>query len=392
MRNTYAFLLTSLLALHASAQRGIPPKDIVTTNINTKYAQHIDFSPDMVKNLKVPDGWEIKIAVSGLGKPRMLYSGKNGNLYVTRRDGGDILLLSHANTDGTFEDITTIVSDFKGVHGITMKDNFLYACNNKEVRRFPMLADGSVDVDKKETVIKDLPGGGQHPNRTLDFGPDGMLYISVGSVCNDCKDSDKEVASMLVVDPKTWKRTIYSSGLRNTIGFDWNPQTRELWGVDNGCDYKGDKWPPEELNQLKQGADYGFPLAYGKREIDKTREDPQGDTKENAVKGTEPSAMDFAAHSAPIAFRFFESGTFKGDALVCWHGSWNTGAPVGYKVERIIFRNGQPASGEDFVSGFLINGGKELFGRPAGLAITNEGTVYISDDANGIIYSIKPKK
>ncbi|WP_228012046.1 PQQ-dependent sugar dehydrogenase [Flavobacterium hungaricum] len=317
----------------------------------------------------------------------MLYIGKKGQLYVTRRDAGDVLMLTDTNKDGKFDDMTR-VADFPGVHGITSKDNYMYLCNNNKVLRYALNEDGTLGK-AADTLIKDLPSGGQHANRTMDFGPDGKLYISVGSVCNDCKESDKETATMLQVDPITWKRTLYASGLRNTIGFDWQPQTKEMWGVDNGGDAKGDEWPPEELNHIVLGGNYGFPFAYAKREVDQSREDPVGNTKEGWASKTQPSVLEFPAHSAPIAFAFFDNGKNKGDALVCWHGSWNRQNPSGYKVERIKFDSrGNPIGSEDFLAGFLI--GNERFGRPAGLAIGTDA-VYVSDDANGIIYALKQK-
>ena len=383
---TYLFLTISALT---HAQKGIPPKDVVNINSVTRYAQHVDFKPEMVSNLKVPAGWEVSVAASGLGKPRMLFQGKNGELYVTRRDAGDILLLKDTDNDGKYDEVKTAVADFKGVHGITIKEGWIYGCNNNELRRYKLKPDGMADGDSKQVLISDLPSGGQHSNRTIAFGSDNMLYITVGSVCNDCV-GDKETATILQVDPKTWKRSIYASGLRNTIGFDWQPQTGELWGVDNGSDFKGNEWPPEELNKLIKDADYGFPFAYGKREVDKTREDPVGHTKEEVAQASQPSVLEFPAHSAPIAFQFFGANTpYAGDALVCWHGSWNADKIVGYKVERIIFKNGQPTGSQDFLSGFLINGNKDRFGRPAGVTITPDGTVLVSDDANGIIYRVK---
>ena len=382
----------SLTAQNALAQRGIPPKDVTKSLSVTKYAQVMDFKPEMLKLLKVPQGWQVSVAASGLGKPRMLYTSPQGNVYVTRRDGGDVLLLQDRNGDSKFEDLVTVVSDFKGVHGITMKDNWMYLCNSNEVRRYPVKPDGTLDVALGETLIKDLPDGGQHPNRTMDFGPDGMLYISVGSLCNDCKESDKETAVMLQVDPKDWSRSIYASGLRNTIGFDWHPQTKELWGIDNGGDAKGSDWPPEEINQISKGADCGFPYAYGKQEVDKSREDPAGNTKEAVVKNTKPSVLEMTAHMAPIGFTFFRGAAnipqeWAGDGLVAWHGSWNAEKPVGFKVQRIHFENGKAVKAEDFLTGFLQ--GDSRFGRPAGITVTKNGTVYISDDAGGNIYAIK---
>ena len=373
------------------AQRGLPPRAKTGTVSYTNYPKQVDFLPKLVKYLKVPHGWKISIAAYGLGKPRMICSGINGQIYITRRDAGDVLLLTDNNGDYKFDDLVTVVSDFKGVNGIAAKDGWLYLCNNKELRRYPINSDGS--LGNMELLIKDLPDGGQHPNRTIAFGPDGMLYISIGSQCNDCMEDDKEVASILQIDPKTWTRRIYASGLRNTIGFDFHPLTGEMWGVDNGADSKGNKWPPEELNSIIDGGNYGFPFAYGNNKIDKRLEDPPGDTKKEWVKNALPSALDFRAHMAPIAFKFFTDSThfpsdYVGDALVAWHGSWNSKKAVGFKVQRIRFENGVPVRAENFLKGFLGPGGKAQMGRPAGIAITSNGLIYVSDDANGVIYAI----
>jgi glucose/arabinose dehydrogenase len=399
MRYRIIALLYLIVPIYLYGQRGLPPKAKTKSKLVTKYAQHLDFLPGMVKLLKVPAGWEVSIAAYGLGRPRMLYTGVNGELYVTRRDGGDVLMLKDSNGDNNFEELKTIAAQFKGVHGITIKNGWMYLCNNNELRRYRMKADGSLEKDW-QTLINDLPDGGQHPNRTIDFGPDGKLYISVGTLCNDCKESDNETAAILQIDTSTWKRTMYASGLRNTIGFDWHPQTGELWGMDNGGDGKGNKWPPEELNHIVKGGNYGYPFAYGKLEVDQSREDPAGDTKEEWVKNTLPSSLELTAHMAPIGFQFFKNDSnvpagYSGDGLVCWHGSWNRSKPKGFKVQRIHFENGEPKGTEDFLTGFLKPGflffkRKARFGRPAGITITPAGVVYISDDANGVIYAIKP--
>jgi len=380
-------LVTVFVLSPVSAQRGIPPGDITKVTHSTNYPEHLDFLPEMVNLLKVPEGWNVAIAASGLGKPRMLYHTPFG-MYVTRRDTGDVLLLKDINNDGKFEDAKTVVAEFKGVHGITMKDGSIYLCNNNELRRYKINADGT--LTNKEMLFNDMPSAGQHPNRTMDFGPDGKLYISIGTMCNDCKESDREAATIVQVDPITWKRTIFASGLRNNIGFDWHPQTNEMWGMDNGGDAKGDDWPPEELNNIKEGKNYGYPFAYAKKEVDQSREDPAGNSKEKWAENTEPSVMEFQAHMAPIGFQFFpKNSPYSGDALVNWHGSWNRSKPVGFKVQRVKFVNGQLQGAEDFLTGFLK--GKTRFGRPAGVAITSTGDVFISDDANGVIYSIKQK-
>jgi glucose/arabinose dehydrogenase len=382
----------------AIAQRGLPPRAKTRSPHVTKYAEHLDFLPPMVKLLNVPRGWEVHVAAFGLGRPRMLYSMPGGHLYVTRRDGGDVLMLTDKDGDNKFEDLVTVAADFRGVHGITVNDNWMYLCNNNELRRYKILPDGKLSKEW-ETLIDDLPSGGQHPNRTIDFGPDGMLYISVGTLCNDCKENDREVASILQVDPATWKRQPFATGLRNTIGFDWHPVTNELWGIDNGSDGKGNRWPPEEVNHIVQGGMYGYPFVYGKNEVDQSREDPAGDVKEEWAKNAMPSSLELPAHLAPIGFQFFGASSnipsdFSGDGLVCWHGSWNKSKPVGFKVQRIVFENGTPMGAEDFLTGFLKPGfpmfrRKARFGRPSGISITPEGVVYVSDDANGVIYAVK---
>ena len=400
MMRLFIILFLLLSYSYSFAQRGNPPKHTTKTRMVTKYPQHLDFLPKMVKLLRVPDGWEVSVAASGLGLPRMLYMGSKGELYVTRRDGGDVLMLKDVNGDGRFDDVVTVAADFKSVHGITIREGWMYLCSNNELRRYKINSDGTLEKTY-ETLINNLPDGGQHPNRTIEFGPDGMLYISVGTKCNDCKEADDETAAMLQVDPKTWQRSTFATGLRNTIGFDWNPVTKELWGIDNGGDGKGSKWPPEEVNHIIKNGNYGFPLVYGKRVVDQSREDPAGDTKEEFAKNTEPSVLELRAHMAPIAFHFFGNAAnipaeYAGDGLVCWHGSWNSKKPVGFKVQRIVFRNGQAVGAENFLSGFLKPGflffkRKMRFGRPAGLFISKEGVVYVSDDANGVIYAIKRK-
>jgi glucose/arabinose dehydrogenase len=387
-------LLCCILFTHYTviAQKGMPAKQIVTITHSTNFAQHVDFTPSMVNQLKVPAGWKVTVAATGLGKPRMLCFGPSGTLYVTRRDVGDVLMLKDTDGDNQFDDMQTVVSDFKGVHGIAVHDGWLYLCNNREVKKYKLNNDGTTAT--VETVINNLPDGGQHPNRTMAFGADGMLYLSVGSTCNDCSESNKENATLLRIDPVTWKRTIYARGLRNTIGFDWQPGTNMLYGMDNGADTKGDDFPPEELNKIEPDKNYGWPLVYSKQIPDETREDPPGATKAAFAKTTEPSVLDFPAHSAPIGFKFFGTdesipADYRGDALVCWHGSWNRKQPDGFKVQRINFENGKATGAVDFLSGFLSTDNRTRFGRPAGIAISPTGTVYISDDANGVIYCVK---
>lgn len=385
--------LTFLLAgaLLASAQKGLPSKVPTTVSVSTFYPQHMDFEQSMVASLRVPSGLSVKAVATGLGKPRMLALSDNGAIYVTRRDVGDVLMLSDIDGDGKFETMKAVWGNFMGVHAIAIKDGMMYLASDKELKRAKIAGDGSLT----DTVVlaTDLPEGSQHPNRVINFGPDGKLYMSVGSSCNDCGETNPEHATLLVMNADGTGRKVFARGLRNTIGFDWHPQTKEIWGIDNGTDWRSDDMPPEELNKITEGGDYGWPLVYAKQQVDNTREDPNGTTKEAYAKTTVPSVMEFPAHSAPIDFRFLTMAKslpkdWQDDALVCWHGSWNKKKPDGYKVQRIRFENGRPVGAEDFLAGFLNADGSSRFGRPAGLAVSKTGTVYISDDESGVIYAV----
>lgn len=226
----FSILIAFLISTLVVGQKGIPAHALTNASVNTNFPQHEDFKESMLSRLKVPAGFKVSIAATGLGKPRMMAIGANGALYITRRDAGDVLLLNDLDGDTEFEELKTIVTNFKGVHGITIHNGWLYLCATKKLARGKLNPDGT--VGPLDTLINDLPDGGQHDNRTIAFGPDGKLYITVGSSCNDCGETNPEHATMLVADADGKNRRIFARNLRNTLGFDWHPQTGELWGMD----------------------------------------------------------------------------------------------------------------------------------------------------------------
>lgn len=389
MKSQWVFTALLLCASTLLAQE--KDKKLVEQKIEsyTVRPEQRPFSEERMKQLKLLPGFQINAFAKELGNSRMLAVAEDGTVFVTRRDLGEVSALRDTNNDGVADSNEVVFKDLKGVHGITIHDGHIYLATVKELMRAP-LENGK--PGKLETLIKDLPDGGQHPNRTMAFAPDGALMLSIGSSCNACLETNPEHATILQVDSKSWQRKVFAKGLRNTIGFDWHPQTKAFWGWDHGSDGLGNDVPPEEFNALKQGGDYGWPFCFGKQVVDPIMKDPPNSTKGEHCAKSVASTLEYQAHSAPIAFTFYKGSQFpqefQDDGFVAMRGSWNRKPATGYKVVRVKFENGKPTGTEDFVSGFLLEDGKAHFGRLAGVAVAKDGSLLFSDDANGVVYRV----
>ena len=345
------------------------------------------------KQLKVPAGFTVTKFAENLNKPRILATGADGTIYATDRDKGTVTMLRDTNNDGK-ADQQQVVATKEKMHGIALHNGKAYLMTVNEVYSADIRSDGT--LGELKIIAKDFPDGGQHANRTIRFGPDGMLYISVGSTCNACEETSKESATLVQMKPDGSGRRVFAKGLRNTIGFAWHPQTKVLYGFDHGIDWLGDTTQKEELNKIEDGGDYGWPYVYEDGKANLADEPPKGMTWEAYVKKTKFPELTYDAHAAPMDLHFYNGSQFPkeytGDAFVALHGSWNRSEPAGYKVVRVRFENGKPKSTEDFVTGFLVNGNKEVFGRVVGLAQHKDGSLLVSDDENGIIYRVAYKK
>jgi glucose/arabinose dehydrogenase len=351
-------------------------------------------SEELINTLTVPDGFQIQVFASDLGNVRMMAMAADGTLYVTRPDSNDVIALADRNGDGRADGEPRVVaSDLTYVHGIALRDGRIYLATVHEIYEGRIVADGSIaDLN---AVIDDLPGGGQHPRRTIRFGPDGRLYLQIGSTCNDCLETEEANAAISVIEPDDWSRRVFALGLRNTLGFDWHPESGQMWGVDHGSDWRGDDLPPDELNRLADGRHYGWPFCWGDRRPDwlTYAMPPDGTPKEQfCQEQTEAPALGLAAHSAGIDLVFYDGEQFpadyRGDAFIAQRGSWNRETPVGYGVVRVNFEAGEPRQVEDFLFRFLTNDRKATFGRVAGLAVANDGSLLVSEDMNGVIYRV----
>jgi len=224
-----AIAAATLLAMNAPslAQQGDGTEVQITTNVFKP--NKVSPTSDRIASLKAPHGFTVAPFAQGLGNSRIIAVSDQGFVYVSRREEGDVLLLKDEDGDGKADAAPIKVAARAQTHGLAIKDDQLYLATVKEVFVADIQEDGS--LGELKLIIGDLPDAGQHPNRTIAFGPDGMLYISVGSTCNACNESNAENATILRASPDGKSRVIFSSGLRNTIGFDWHPQTGELWAL-----------------------------------------------------------------------------------------------------------------------------------------------------------------
>ncbi|RWO20142.1 MAG: sorbosone dehydrogenase family protein [Mesorhizobium sp.] len=381
-----AVLLLSIALVPASAsaqQEGVLHK--VDTNVFRP--AHQPFSEDIVRRLKVPEGFEVSVFARDLGNARMMAVAEDGTVYVTRPNEKDVIALSEGASEPR-----VLVANLDGIHGIAIREGRIFLATIHDVIAADLKEDGT--IGELATIIDDLPDGGQHGRRTLGFAPDGGLHINVGSSCDACFESTEEKAANLRLDIKDKTRTVFAHGLRNMLGFDWHPETDVMWGVDHGVDHLGDDLPGEELNKIEQGAHYGWPLCYGDRQPDWVSFTmPESTPKDEFCRTkTVGPALTFEAHASVINIRFYDADQFpadyRDDAFVTLRGSANRADPAGYKVVRVTFENGEPNGKEDFLTGFLSEDGKSEFGRLAGLAIAQDGSLLVSEDTNGVIYKI----
>ncbi len=335
--------------------------------------------------LYAPPGFTVQVFAVGLRGPRHMAQGPDGAIYVAERDADRVSRLPDEDGDGVADRVEVYVEGMAAAHGVEWHEGSLYVGATDGIYRFtPPVRTGDRGVK-----IVDLPPGGQHYTRTAHFGPDGKLYVTVGSTCDVCREEDPRRAAMWVYEPDGSGGRLFAKGLRNTVDFTFHPETGDIFGVDNGRDHLGDDAPPEELNLIVDGGHYGWPVCHGEDIIDPQLGRP-GDCDDKI-----PPVLAMQAHSAPLGVEFYTADDFppeyRGSLFITFHGSWNRSEKTGYKVVRVPFADGRPAGpAEDFLMGWLD--GSEVWGRPVGVLQTADGALLISDDLRGVIYRVTARK
>ncbi len=351
---------------------------------------------DPISALKLPPGFTISVFAQKLGNPRVLCLDPNGTLLVSLTRQGKVVALPDKAGKGVAAAEVTVLEGLNRPHGLAFgpgTEPKLYVAETPEVAVYDYDAEKLKATNKKKII--DLPPGGRHFTRTLHFmspPPRPRLLIALGSDCDVCVEKDWRYAKILVAEPDGSSLKTFASGLRNSVFLTSHPVTGHIWATEMGRDYLGDELPPDEINIILEGQDYGWPYCYGKR-IHDDQFDPQGE-KQDFCKQTVPSYIDIPAHSSPLGLAFFPEEwpkEYRYHLLVAYHGSWNRTIPTGYKVVRYKLDEGGNVLGhEDFITGWLTPQG--ALGRPADVLIKDDGIIFISDDKAGVIYRVVYEK
>jgi glucose/arabinose dehydrogenase len=338
----------------------------------------------------VPAGFHINVFAQGFMVPRFLAVAPDGDIFLADTGAGKVYILRDPQHSGGAAQTGMFVDGLKRPFGIAFHDDYVYVGNTNEVIRFRYDKQTSKRLGAAEHIL-DLPAGGGHFTRTLAFSRDGQkLYVSVGSSSNLDFEKDARRAAVLVCDPDGKNSRIFASGLRNAVGLAVEPQTGEVWVSVNERDELGDDLPPDYFTAIKEGGFYGWPYSYIGGNVD-PRVMPQ--KPDLVAKAIIPDVL-LGAHVAPLQFAFYTGKQFpesyRGGAFVAEHGSWNRASRAGYQVAFVGFKDGKASADPvPFLTGLVPDpGGKNVNGRPVGVAVAPDGSLLVSDDGAGVVYRV----
>ncbi|MBP6882128.1 MAG: PQQ-dependent sugar dehydrogenase [Candidatus Levybacteria bacterium] len=363
------------------------PKLSVQNDIADQGTQPTARGGDMPFTLSTPEGYTVKLFANNITNARDLYFTPDGTLLVSSSGTGNVYALPDKNSDGIADEVISVVSGLDQPHGLAMINNKLYIAETRRVSRFSFDTSSYKAAFEKE--LFKLPGNTNHNKRTIVFDENSNLYTSVGSTCNVCEEKDAQSGTVLISDSEGNNLKVFSKGVRNAPFLAINPTDGALWSTGMGRDLLGDDLPPDEINILKSGGDYGWPYCYGDKVFDANFNKMSSSYCSNTVA----PAFQIPAHSAPLGLAFIPanfSSSWVNDILVAYHGSWNRSIPDGYKVVKLEVSGTQLTSSEDFLTGFIQNG--SVVGRPVDVVFDQEGYAYVSDDKTGNIYIISQVK
>ncbi|HEX7232355.1 MAG TPA: sorbosone dehydrogenase family protein [Candidatus Binatia bacterium] len=349
---------------------------------------------------KAPAGFEVTLFADDLDNPRMIYVLPNSDVLVMEsvpeQSQSRIVLLRDSAKRGRSDLRQSFLRRLNMAFGMTLIGNRFYVGNTDGIVVLPYTA-GETRLQRRPEKILDLPGGGHYTRNLLADSAGKKIYVAVGSATNvdeqRIDEKDPRRAAILQANADGTGMRVFASGMRNPVGMDWEIKTNRLWTVVNERDMLGDELVPDYLTSVRDGAFYGWPYSYFGQNEDPRKKGQRPDLVAKAIK------PDYAlgSHVAPLGLTFYNGKTFPqhyhGGAFIGMHGSWNRSNLVGYKVAFVPFENGRPNGAlEDFLTGFIVNPkGREVYGRPVGVAVWTDGSLLVADDAAGKIWRVSAR-
>jgi glucose/arabinose dehydrogenase len=338
-----------------------------------------------LEKLRLPPGFSIEIFADGVRDARSLALGDKGTVFVGTRARGSVYALVDSDHDGKADKTYTIAKGLNSPNGVAFHNGALYVAEVGRIVRYDAIEDRLDNPPEPVTISDALPTERHHGWRVIGFGPDGKLYVPVGAPCNICEPDPDRYAVIMRMDPDGSNLETFARGIRNSVGFDWNPQTKVLWFDEHGRDWMGDDMPSDELNRApKAGMHFGFPYCH------------QGDTPDpefgNKHKCSEftPPALKQGGHVAPNGLRFYTGNmfpeTYRNRIFIAQHGSWNRSEKNGYRLVSVEVQDGKVTKYEPFVEGWVQDG--KAWGRPVDVLVMPDGALLVSDDYLGAVYRI----
>lgn len=342
-----------------------------------------------LNTIKLPPGFTISVYAE-VDNARSMALSPSGTLYVGNRNGDKVYAVRDTDGDHKADKRWVIASGLNMPNGVAFKNGDLYVAEVSRILKFKDIEGHLSNPGAPEVVYDQYPIETHHGWKYISFGPDGKLYVPVGAPCNICEPKKPIYATITRMDPDGSNMEIYASGIRNTVGFTWHPQTKELWFTDNGRDMMGDDVPPCELNSApKAGMNFGYPYCHGGN-----IKDPEFGDKRPCSDFT-PPVQNLNAHVAPLGLKFYTGDMFpeayRNQIFIAEHGSWNRTLKSGHLVSLVKIENGKSVGYGTFAEGWLDHDTQEAWGRPVDILVMPDGSMLVSDDKGGMVYRIAYK-